>query len=113
MKLDLVSLKLFIAVMEEGAITRAARREHLAVSAASKRLSELEQRLGTSLFARSNRGIEATAAAFTLLHLARGAMKHFQDIELQMRDHALGVRGSVRIFANVSAITQFLPAELS
>jgi DNA-binding transcriptional LysR family regulator len=113
MKLDPVSLKLFIAVMEEGAITRAARREHLAISAASKRLSELEQHLGTSLFARSNRGIEATAAAFTLLHLARGAMKHFQDIELQMRDHSLGVRGSVRIFANVSAITQFLPGELS
>jgi DNA-binding transcriptional LysR family regulator len=113
MKLDPVSLKLFVAVMEDGAISRAAHREHLAVSAASKRLSELEHRLGTRLFERSNRGIEATAAAFTLLHLARGAIHQLEDIELQMREYASGVRGDVRLFANVSAITQFLPAELS
>jgi DNA-binding transcriptional LysR family regulator len=113
MKLDPVSLKLFVAVMEEGAISRAAQREHLAISAASKRLSELEQGLGTRLFERSNRGIEATSAANTLLHLARGAIHHLDDIELRMREHAFGARGDVRVFANVSAITQFLPRELS
>jgi DNA-binding transcriptional LysR family regulator len=112
MKLDPVSLKLFIAVMEEGAISRAAQRENLAVSAASKRLSELEHRFRTCLFTRSNRGISATAAAFTLLRLARGAINQLEDIEVQMHEYSAGVRGDVRVFANVSAITQFLPADL-
>ena len=40
MKLDPVSLKLFVAVMEEGTIAKAAVREHYAASAVSKRISE-------------------------------------------------------------------------
>ena len=63
MKLDPVSLRLFVAVMEENAIARAAAREHIAASAASRRLAELEDTLGVALFARSNRGSEPTAAA--------------------------------------------------
>ena len=71
MRLDPVSLRLFVAAMEEGAIARAAEREHLAASAASRRLADLEQQMGVALFARSNRGTEPTAAAYALLDLAR------------------------------------------
>ncbi|WP_347615017.1 helix-turn-helix domain-containing protein, partial [Comamonas thiooxydans] len=42
MKLDPITLRLFVAVMEENAIARAAAREHIAPSAASRRLAELE-----------------------------------------------------------------------
>ena len=69
MRLDPVSLRLFVAVMEEQAIARAAAREHIATSAASRRLSELEVQLQVRLFERSNRGITPTAAAYTLLDL--------------------------------------------
>ena len=41
-RLDLITLQLFVAVHEEGTLTRAAAREAIAVSAASKRLMELE-----------------------------------------------------------------------
>lgn len=112
MKLDPVSLRLFVAVMEEGTIAEAAAREHIAASAVSKRLSELEGRLHTELFVRSNKGTEPTAAAFALLNLARGVLNDLDDIVLQMSEYASGVRGHVRVFANISAITQFLPAEL-
>ena len=44
-KLDLTTLQLFLAVQEEGTLTRAAEREAIAVSAASKRLVDLEQAL--------------------------------------------------------------------
>ncbi len=37
-RLDLLTLQLFVAVHEEGTLTRAASREAIAVSAASKRL---------------------------------------------------------------------------
>lgn len=51
-RLDLITLQLFVAVHEEGSLTRAAAREAIAVSAASKRLMELEEALGISLFVR-------------------------------------------------------------
>jgi DNA-binding transcriptional LysR family regulator len=112
MKLDPVSLKLFVAVMEEGTIAKAATREHYAASAVSKRISELEGALHTELFVRSNKGVEATAAAFALLNLARGVLNNLDAIVSQMGEYSTGVRGYVRIMANISAISQFLPDEL-
>ena len=112
MKLDPVSLRLFVAVMEENAIARAAAREHIAPSAASRRLAELEDALRVELFTRSNRGTEPTAAAYALLHLARGVLNDLDGIATQMQDFRAGVRGHVRVVANISAITQFLPGEL-
>lgn len=112
MKLDPLSLRLFVAAMEEGAIARAAAREHIAPSAASRRLAELEQQLRVELFARSNRGMQPTEAAYTLLNLARGVLHDLDGIALQMREYGSGLRGQVRLVANISAITQFLPGEL-
>ncbi len=111
-RLDPVSLRLFVAVMEHGSIAAAAEREHIAASALSRRLAELETALNVELFGRSNRGVEPTAAAYALQHRARGLLNEMDDIALQMRDYASGTRGQVRVAANNSAITQFLPAEL-
>ena len=112
MKLDPISLRLFVAVMEENTIARAAAREHIAPSAASRRLAELEQQLRVELFTRSNRGSRPTDAAYALLQLARGVLNELDGIATQMRDYGSGLRGQVRVVANISAITQFLPAEL-
>ena len=112
MKLDPISLRLFVAVMEENTIARAAAREHIAPSAASRRLAELEQQLRVELFTRSNRGSQPTDAAYALLQLARGVLNELDGIATQMRDYGSGLRGQVRVVANISAITQFLPAEL-
>ena len=112
MKLDPVSLRLFVAVMEENTIAAAAAREHLAASAVSRRLADLEGALQVELFTRSNRGTEPTAAAFALLHMARGVLNDLDGIASQMREYGTGVRGHVRVVANISAITQFLPGEL-
>ncbi|WP_295855478.1 LysR family transcriptional regulator [uncultured Xylophilus sp.] len=112
MRLDPVSLRLFVAVMEEGTIAAAAQREHIATAAVSRRISELEGQLAARLFARSNKGTEPTAAAYALLGLARGVLNGLDDIAAQMQGYADGVRGQVRVAANISAITQFLPAEL-
>ena len=112
MKLDPVSLRLFVAVMEESTIAAAAAREHLAASAVSRRLADLETALRVDLFTRSNKGTEPTAAAFALLNLARGVLNDLDGITTQMREYGSGVRGHVRVVANISAITQFLPVQL-
>ena len=109
MKLDPVSLRLFVSVVEEGTIAAAAKREHIAAAAVSKRLSELEDLLDSRLLNRTNKGITPTDAGMSLLFMARSALNNLNDIVVQMRDYSDGTRGSVQVLANISAITQFLP----
>lgn len=111
-RLDLITLQLFVAVHEEGTLTRAAAREAIAVSAASKRLMELEQVLGVSLFVRQAKGMNLTAAGETLLHHARQMLFNVEKMGLELGEHSHGVRGYVRMLANLSAIIQFLPEDL-
>src|ERR1700741_1764492 len=111
-KLDLTTLQLFLAVYEEGTLTRAAEREAIAISAASKRLLELEQAVGATLFRRTARGMTLTPAGETLLHHARRVMRDVENIGIELAGHASGVRGYVRMMANLSAIVEFLPEDL-
>ena len=55
-RMDLTSLQMFVAVCEAGSIGKAAEREFIAQSALSKRLSDLEVMLGSSLLQRHSRG---------------------------------------------------------
>jgi DNA-binding transcriptional LysR family regulator len=111
-RLDLTTLQLFLAVYEEGTLTRAAEREAIAVSAASKRLLELEQAVGAVLFERRARGMDLTPAGETLLHHARRVLRDVENIGIELAEHASGVRGYVRMMANLSAIVEFLPEDL-
>jgi DNA-binding transcriptional LysR family regulator len=49
-RFDLVTLGLFVAVARQGSISAGARQSHLAVAAASKRISDLETAVGAPLF---------------------------------------------------------------
>jgi DNA-binding transcriptional LysR family regulator len=111
-RLDLATLRLIIAVDEEKTLTRAAKREALAVSAASKRLTDLEAILGVELFQRQATGMVLTAAGETLLHHAQRIMFDVEKIGVELSEHARGLRGYVRILANLSSIIQFLPEDL-
>ena len=55
MDIDLLTLRLFVAVAEELNMTCAARREHLVLPAAIKRLKDLEDRVGAQLLYRHAR----------------------------------------------------------
>ena len=112
MKLDPQSLRLFISVLEEGTIAAASQREHIAAAAVSRRRSELESLLGSQLLIRSNKGIEPTEAGTALMYMARGVLNDLSGIVSEMQEYSHGKRGSVRLLANISAITQFLPALL-
>jgi DNA-binding transcriptional LysR family regulator len=111
-RLDPASLKLFIAVVEEGTIAAAAAREHVVAAAVSKRITKLENTLQTQLVSRTNKGLEPTAAGNELVDLARRVLLDLDEIYAQMHEYSKGIRGHVRVAANVSAITQFLPGEI-
>lgn len=112
MRLDPTSLRLFVSVIEEGSIARAAESNFIAASAISKRISELEQVLSTPLLTRTNRGVVATEAGSALLKRSRDVLHQLDDIFRHMSEYSDGLRGSVRMVANISAISQFLPNQL-
>jgi DNA-binding transcriptional LysR family regulator len=111
-RIDLTSLQLFVAVCELGSIGRAAEREFIAASAVSKRLSDLEATLETPLLYRHTRGVDLTPAGESLLHHARSVLFSLEKMQAELSEYAQGVRGHVRIHANISAIVQFLPEDL-
>jgi len=112
MRYDLTSLELFVAVAEEANLTRAAERQHLAVSAVSKRITELEELAGAPLLLRLPRGVSLTPAGQSLLHYARQVLQLVQKMRSELSEYAGGVKGHIRIHASTSVLTQFLPREL-
>ncbi|AVO48320.1 LysR family transcriptional regulator [Melaminivora suipulveris] len=111
-RIDLTSLQLFVAVCESGSIGRAAQQEFIAPSAISKRLSDLEAAVGTPLLYRHSRGVTLTPAGESLLHHARNLLFGLERMHGELSEYAGGVRGHVRVHANISAIVQFLPEDL-
>ncbi len=111
-RVDLTSLQLFVAVCELGSIGRAAEREFIAASAISKRLSDLEAALHTPLLYRHTRGVDLTPAGESLLHHARTVLYSLEKMQGELSEYADGVRGHVRVHANISAIVQYLPEDL-
>lgn len=112
-KFDLRDLELFVAVADAGSIARAADRSHTVASAVSKRVSDLEDSFGTALLVRGAKGVELTAAGHAFLVRARVMLHQAKQLEDEMRRHASGTRGYVRVFANISSIVEYLPAALA
>lgn len=112
-RIDFVTLKLFVAIADERSLTKAAEREHLALAAVSKRVSDLENQLGIALLYRQPKGVELTPAGHALLHHARNMMDNLAQMNADLSEFSEGVKGHVRIHANTSAVIEFLPEDLS
>lgn len=112
-RLDLVSLSLFHLVARSGSISRGAELAHLAVGAASKRITDLEAAVGVPLLERHSRGVRLTAAGEALHRHAQRILADVDLLQADLSDHAKGLIGVVRLWANTSAVTQFLPADLA
>lgn len=112
-RLDLVSLSLFMHVVRSGSISKGAQISNLAVGAASKRISDLETAVAAELLERHSRGITPTAAGNALARHAQRILSDVNLLDAELRDHANGIVGVARLWANTSAITQFLPADIA
>lgn len=80
--MDLSSLRIFLAVAEEGSVSRAAERLHYVQSNVTTRLRRLEEDLGTPLFVRTGRGMVPTAAGKSLQGYARQILRTVQEARL-------------------------------
>jgi DNA-binding transcriptional LysR family regulator len=111
--LDLITLRLFVTVCETGNIARAGEQANIVGSAISKRLSQLEDTVGTPLLVRKRHGVAPTAAGQTLLEHARAMLASSARIERDMGAYAAGVRGQVRILASASAMAESLADDVA
>ena len=112
-RVDLVSLALFSLVARSGSISQGAQLASLAVGAASKRLSDLEAAVGALLLERHSRGVTLTPAGEVLQRHAQKILSDVDTMAADLSDYAAGLTGVVRLWANTSAVTQFLPGQVS
>ena len=113
LQFSIKDLELFVAAAEAGSIAKAAEQCHTVASAVSKRISDLEDFFRTPLLSRSSRGVSLTPAGHSFLVRSRGVLNQAKQLDEELRGFSSGVRGQVRIFANISAIVQFLPEALA
>ncbi|MEX3812758.1 LysR family transcriptional regulator [Paraburkholderia sp. BR13439] len=112
-KLDLTSLRLFVAVCHERNIARAAEREFIASSAVSRRIAEIEALIGLPVIQRQSRGITVTPVGETVLRYALAIIGNIEQMSAELSRFSTGVKGRVRVVANLSSIVQFLPEDVA
>jgi len=112
-RFDLVDLRLFVMVAESNSLTKGAEKVFLSVAAASLRIKSLEERLGAQLFYRNKRGVSPTRAGEVFLERARRVLDEIEHLQSEIQPFSQGVRGHVRLFANATAICEFLPEVLA
>lgn len=113
MHFDLADLRLFIHIAESPSLTQGARRAHLSPAAASARIKALESQLDSRLLYRDSRGVELTPAGNRLLQHARLIMRQVDYLKSEFTAYGADNAGHIRIFANTTAVTEFLPEVLA
>ena len=111
--LDLVSLRLFTTLLQEGTLPRTAEREHIAISAISRRISDLEARLGVALLERHEQGVTPTVAGTMLANHVNNLQRLLERMIRDMESVRSGTHGRIRVQAHMSAASGLLPVVIS
>jgi DNA-binding transcriptional LysR family regulator len=112
-RFDLVTLRLYVAVVDAGSLTAGADRFGISLAAASKRIAELEQHCGIALLKRGQRGVTATIDGQTLHRHAIEVIARLEQLAQVVDDFQSGATGHLRLCANPSAFGGFLPGVLA
>jgi DNA-binding transcriptional LysR family regulator len=99
MKTTLDELQAFTAVVDTGSITAAAEVLGLTISATSRTLGRLEEKLQTTLLRRTTRRLELTEEGATFLQHARAILASVDEAEEQMAARRIRPVGRLRVDA--------------
>lgn len=108
--MELYHLRTFVAVAEEGNLSRAAERLHLSQPAVSAHVKSLEEELGVGLFTRTVRGMDLTDSGKRLTATARDALNRAQDLMEQAKALRSGISGDLVLTRNTDPEFLRLPA---
>jgi DNA-binding transcriptional LysR family regulator len=108
--MELRHLRYFIAVAEEGHITRAAERLGMQQPPLSQQIRALERELGVQLLRRKPRGVELTEAGRVLLEDARAILAHVGHAFATTQRTARGEQGRIAVgFTSSAPFHPFVP----
>ena len=108
--LDVVRLRVLVAVAHYGSVTAAAQALHYAQPSVSHHLARLEAETGSRLVQRAGRGIRLTEAGRLLADRAAEILGRLDAAEAELAEHTGLRRGRVRLAAFPSALGTFVPA---
>ena len=103
----------FLAVLDAGSVSAAARQLGAQQSTLSRYLAELETQLGAALFERTGRGVAPTAAAHAIEPAARRMQAAAESLNGALAVRRQRASGSVRISASSVAAAHVLPTILA
>lgn len=106
-------IETFVAIAELGSLTAVSQRKGLALSAVSRRLKDLESRLGRTLIQRSTRKLRLTEDGEEFYRLCSHALSEIDAAETILQDRASTLSGPIRITAPASFSLLHLSAPLS
>lgn len=109
MNFDIVDLRLVVNIAEASSMTKGAEMSFISLPAASTRIKNLEERIGTKLFYRTTSGATLTPAGQAFEQHARAVLGQIQRLNGDMQEFARGIKGQIRLFAMTSAINEYLP----
>jgi LysR family transcriptional regulator, hca operon transcriptional activator len=107
---ELRHLRYFIAVVEEGSLTVAAKRRlHTAQPSLSRQIRDLELEVGVPLLTRSSRGVELTVSGRVFLHHARLALAQVEAASAAARRAAYPAKPSFALGFLTGQEMEWLP----
>lgn len=101
--MELYQLRTFVAVAEEGHLTRAAERLFISQPAVSAHVKALEEELGVVLFVRTPRGMQLTREGQALRAQAEAALRSVGELLTQARSLRENLSGVLRLAPNTDA----------
>ena len=109
---DLVDLNLMIRVAEANNLTRGAEAACMSVPTASTRIKNIEDSIDLKLFYRTSQGVTLTLPGQAFVHHARLVLGQLEHLKGDLQEYAKGIKGHLRVFANTTALGEFLPPVL-
>lgn len=110
-RMDIKQLRYFSTIVQEGQITRAAKKLHMAQPPLSHQLRLLEEELGVTLFARNGRKLELTQPGEVLYKHAQNLLKQLEETIDEVRESNEGLRGVLSI-GSVKSCFAHLPQKM-
>jgi DNA-binding transcriptional LysR family regulator len=112
MHFDLVDLRLMVRIAEANSLTRGAEASFLSLPAASTRIKNLEESVGTKLLYRTSQGVTLTPPGQAFVHHARAVLAQLEHLSGDLQEYAKGIKGHLRIAGSTTALSEFLPPVL-
>lgn len=110
---DLIDIRLFVNVAEKRSLTQGAENSYMSPPAASVRIRNIEERLGTKLLYRTSHGVSPTPAGQAFVRHGRLVLQQLENLRKDLDQCVLGKKGRVRLLASPGAFTEFPSGVLS